>query len=732
MSSPHPGAQINGAPPMNGLEAMDFEIQNLQNKVDRLRRQRQMIELQEKIALEEKLLNAARHRLELATGANGSQSPAPAPDPAPAPASQDTNTYHHAPAPAPTAAAITAATPRQARPDRSELERRIAQMRSQASGSPAQQPKSTTTFAPWLGPSRSGQPAQQSSNPVAASTNAAPIAPAQQPPSQVSQSSQDLQAAQNQADGVDAAPKPRVVHTARRTRDSQFSTAAALAKKVPVGVAQGTTDPEPSQNTQVISHAPKPPSQPAQSQAVTRDGLSDRQGGNPHLASQAAPNREERREPPSAPLSTRQAASPPERSYQSTSYPENDDRRRPPRDFSRHLSRPTSPRRARSPGYSRSRAPSRPASRYDDRRYDRRECSPGPRDRRPSFHSRRDWSLSPPPSKRQASDSWRPAWDRSPQAPVNSFSSGPPVGDNQQRPPEREKLVFKIQTARPTRTQSQSTNRDATNCPATAQREPPTGPRNLSNGRASSPPPMARSDGTTTQHARPNGSQKPQQPPASSANAAPSAAPRAPRNQQQPPSAPSGAPPSLQIPMYETTRFGFMKDFINNLEAHFSAHPDYYNTESRKITAGLRHIEPKMHPAWQKHLTQFHVANPTWFDFRTFLAYQTRQGENVEHATREYMRAAQRDEQPVSEFALWMQGLESYVPRLANEKERMKGIYDRILPVVRKKLQKNFNQFEDYHEFIAYMQEVENSMPERATQIASRKAQGRKRGRDSR
>lgn len=183
--------------------------------------------------------------------------------------------------------------------------------------------------------------------------------------------------------------------------------------------------------------------------------------------------------------------------------------------------------------------------------------------------------------------------------------------------------------------------------------------------------------------------------------------------------------------MYETTRFGFLKDFVNDLEAHFSAHPSYYDTESQKIATGLRYIVPKMHPAWKKHLTRFCGANPTWFDFRTFFAYQVRQGLGVADATREYMKAAQRDEQPVSEFALWMQGLESYIPRLANEKERMKGIYDRILPVVRKKLEKNFNQFEDYHEFIAYMQDMENSMPERATQIAAHKQQGRKRGRGS-
>ncbi|KAJ5605460.1 hypothetical protein N7510_008241 [Penicillium lagena] len=66
----------------------------------------------------------------------------------------------------------------------------------------------------------------------------------------------------------------------------------------------------------------------------------------------------------------------------------------------------------------------------------------------------------------------------------------------------------------------------------------------------------------------------------------------------------------------------------------------------------------------------------------------TTPGVSLDNATRECLRAAQLDDRPVSEFALWMQGLESYVPRLANGKERMKGIYDRILPVVRKKLEK--------------------------------------------
>ncbi|KAJ5676148.1 hypothetical protein N7462_009045 [Penicillium macrosclerotiorum] len=194
--------------------------------------------------------------------------------------------------------------------------------------------------------------------------------------------------------------------------------------------------------------------------------------------------------------------------------------------------------------------------------------------------------------------------------------------------------------------------------------------------------------------------------------AARTSVPTPPANSSRPPT-PVPKEPKFQI--YQGATWAECRNFLSALEHHFDTSWNYFKYDSRKLDAGLRHIKPELKDKWNNYRERLSL-QATWADFRNFAAQVAGIRTNAEKAIQAYKTARQPPSQTVSDFALWLQQWMPYFnPRGHN---RLRHIYDRMLPSIRSQSPKTWEDFTDLNLFVEYLQDVEDSMPEREEELA--------------
>ncbi|KAJ5591457.1 uncharacterized protein N7459_001826 [Penicillium hispanicum] len=197
--------------------------------------------------------------------------------------------------------------------------------------------------------------------------------------------------------------------------------------------------------------------------------------------------------------------------------------------------------------------------------------------------------------------------------------------------------------------------------------------------------------------------------------------PKGPRSQSRPKLSP--VPPEPHLKPYEGKSWWECRNLLSNLDAQFSKYPAYY-TEDGKVLCGKRYLSPDLLNKWNAYANR--LSRVPWLAFCTFVSQQLPCDIPQEKARAIYQKAEQKPSQSVTIFSLSMLRYAPYFnPRGHN---RLRHLWDHTLPAIRSASQKTWRDFEDFHEFVAYLQEVQNSLQGPMPAMGGAKGVPRKRG----
>jgi hypothetical protein len=169
----------------------------------------------------------------------------------------------------------------------------------------------------------------------------------------------------------------------------------------------------------------------------------------------------------------------------------------------------------------------------------------------------------------------------------------------------------------------------------------------------------------------------------------------------------SPAPPEPHIKPTDGRDWWACRNFIGSIEAHFRQYPQYY-TEERKVAAGRRYLAPSLRGEWNAYASKH--PQMTWFDVCVFVINQSARSFNPEEAALKYIRASQRENQRIRDFALWLQ---QYAPHYRRPGwDELRHLYDRASPAIRRRARKDWKDFNSLASFVAYLEAVENTSPD--------------------
>ena len=191
------------------------------------------------------------------------------------------------------------------------------------------------------------------------------------------------------------------------------------------------------------------------------------------------------------------------------------------------------------------------------------------------------------------------------------------------------------------------------------------------------------------------------------------------------------APPVPNVAVYNGRALGEFKNYIIGLERHFDKYPDWYKIEDHKVTRALKHVALSLEDDWKRHIRNLPSDKTTYADFCTFLIHQLQKGVSPEMAKSRYKNSFQRANQSVTDFSNWMQQWEPYFKHNNSERDRMRHLFEHLMSRVRNEADKTHLDFNNYADFVEYLQRVEDSIETRATPLghSSRNSNPRKRSR---
>ncbi|OQE39192.1 hypothetical protein PENCOP_c007G07429 [Penicillium coprophilum] len=189
------------------------------------------------------------------------------------------------------------------------------------------------------------------------------------------------------------------------------------------------------------------------------------------------------------------------------------------------------------------------------------------------------------------------------------------------------------------------------------------------------------------------------------------------------------APPVPNVPVYNGRALGEFKNFSMGLERHFDKYPEWYKLEERKVTRALKHVALNIEDEWKRHIRHLPAEKITYGSFCTFLIHQLQTGVYPDVARSRYMDSYQRPAQSVTDFSNWMQQWVPHFPNNDSERDRMRHLFEHLMNRVRNEADKTHLDFDNYYEFVEYLQRVEDSIGSRAESLGRRVINPRKRPR---
>ncbi|KAJ5858980.1 hypothetical protein N7534_004257 [Penicillium rubens] len=189
------------------------------------------------------------------------------------------------------------------------------------------------------------------------------------------------------------------------------------------------------------------------------------------------------------------------------------------------------------------------------------------------------------------------------------------------------------------------------------------------------------------------------------------------------------APPVPNVPVYNGRALGEFKNFSMGLERHFDKYPEWYKIDERKVTRALKHVALNIEDEWKRHVRHLPAETVTYDRFCTFLIHQLQNGVYPDVARARYMDSYQRPAQSVTDFSNWMQQWVPHFPNNDSERDRMRHLFEHLMNRVRNEADKTHLDFDNYYEFVEYLQRVEDSIASRAESLGRRAINPRKRPR---
>ncbi|KAJ5788754.1 hypothetical protein N7457_003744 [Penicillium paradoxum] len=196
------------------------------------------------------------------------------------------------------------------------------------------------------------------------------------------------------------------------------------------------------------------------------------------------------------------------------------------------------------------------------------------------------------------------------------------------------------------------------------------------------------------------------------------------------PSEPSAQPPPVpNVPVYNGRALGEFKNFTMGLERHFDKYPEWFKVEERKVNRALKHVALNLEDEWKRQIRHIPAEKISYGSFCTFLIHQLQNGVYPEIAKARYKDSYQRPAQSVTDFSNWMQQWVPHFPNNDSERDRMRHLFEHLMNRVRNEADKTHLDFDNYYDFVEYLQQVEDSIPSRAESLGRRVINPRKRPR---
>lgn len=151
---------------------------------------------------------------------------------------------------------------------------------------------------------------------------------------------------------------------------------------------------------------------------------------------------------------------------------------------------------------------------------------------------------------------------------------------------------------------------------------------------------------------------------------------------------------------------------IRFLNHYFSQFPRYFASDHRKVSEALRHIIPSLVNTYNQ-LVAHGSIDQTWVQLCDFLQTRIKNKTDPESARRSYYHSAQRQNQTVRDFARHLEVSEANLDELLLNDQRIRDLWDRILPEVRDKALPHQYQSNSYQDHVSHLQAIEMSIPSR-------------------
>lgn len=154
------------------------------------------------------------------------------------------------------------------------------------------------------------------------------------------------------------------------------------------------------------------------------------------------------------------------------------------------------------------------------------------------------------------------------------------------------------------------------------------------------------------------------------------------------------------LPLYSARSWRQCKTFMMQLQDYFDKHGNC--KESRKIEIGRRNLSGPLLSKWDGHAAC--LKQVTWFAFCVFLVDQI---PSEAPGNFNYSNIRQWPSQSVHTFALEL--LRWAPDNMGAAHNRLRHLWDRVLPGIRSRARKSWADFDEFHVFVAYLQQVEDS-----------------------
>jgi hypothetical protein len=190
----------------------------------------------------------------------------------------------------------------------------------------------------------------------------------------------------------------------------------------------------------------------------------------------------------------------------------------------------------------------------------------------------------------------------------------------------------------------------------------------------------------------------PSQPPTQPAHQTRALPPTEPRSQLEYRPSPEAPPPDL--PFYSARSWWQCKTFMSKLQDHFHKCGDHCK-DSRKIEIARANLSRALLEIWDEYAARLKTV--TWFAFCVFLVDQI---PSEGAGNFKYSNTYQRPNQSVYTFALEL--LRRAPDNFGAKHNRLRHLWDRILPELRSRAHKTWKDFDEFHVFVAYLQQVQD------------------------